>query len=600
MKDLEKKSQEIRNLLIDVVSRNGGHLGPNLGVVELTLALKEVFDFEKDIILFDVGHQSYVYKILTDRAEKIYSLRKRNGISPFMDPEESSYDAFISGHAGTALGAAAGFATAHPDKRVVVIVGDASISNGHSLEAMNYIGWKKLKNIVVIMNNNDMSIGKNIGFISKNYEKIKNNNKYINLYNEINILLNKIKGTSTDEKTEKSLEKSYEHLSILTNLGFRHFGVVDGHDFNELITVLNDIKKSEGPCFVTANTIKGKGYFLAEDNKEKFHGIAPFDKNTGETYSSAITNSKVVGNKLNEMAEVDRDIYALSAGMVSGTGLETFYKNFPDRMIDSGISEGFLVTFSAALAKANKKPFVCIYSTFLQRAVSQLIHDVSLQNLPVRFIVDRSGIVGEDGKTHSGIYDTSFFMSIKNFVLLFPATEKELIECLEIAKDYNEGPIAIRISKSNAYTLPEKYNSSYNVNIGKWNLIKQGEKILFITVGSMLKEVVEIDSELIKIGINATIVSATSIKPLDENMLNNLVNEYEKIFVIEENYKVNSLSSSVLEFLNDNFIQKQIYRIGLEETVIPHGNRQELLKEYGLSGDRLINRIGDFVNGGKN
>ena len=596
--ELTEKCKEIRKQLIEVVSKNGGHLGPNLGVVELTVCLNEVFDFKEDIVLFDVGHQAYVYKILTDREDKFHTIRKRGGLSPFLDPNESTYDHFISGHAGTALAAGVGFATANPDKKVIVIVGDASISNGHSLEALNYIGYKKLDNILVIVNDNDMSIGENVGFISKFLKKVVSSGKYQNFREDVKTFINRIKANrlkNTLERMERSLKGYVTPFYALESLGFRFFSISEGNNIEKLLPMLRKVKNLKGPIILLVKTEKGKGYCFAEENKEKFHGIAPFNIETGDTYKSSVSYSEIFGNKILDLAREDKEIYTLSAAMIKGTGLDKFSKEFPDRCIDTGIAEGFAVTFSAGLAKSQKKPYVCIYSTFIQRAISQLIHDVSIQNLPVRFIIDRSGVVGEDGKTHNGIYDLSFFLTIQNFTVLCPTTAKELEEALDLSKNFNSGPLVIRIPRDSVFNIED----DRPLEIGKWKEIKKGSKNLFIATGTMLKIILEINEELKNRGIDATIIGAASVKPLDENYLLNYIKEYDNIFVLEENYVKNSFATSILEFLNDNGINKLIHRIALDSAIIPHGKRDELLAEEKLKGESLIERIEEFVYGRK-
>ena len=596
--ELTEKCKGIRKQLIEVVSKNGGHLGPNLGVVELTVCLNEVFDFKEDIVLFDVGHQAYVYKILTDREDKFHTIRKRGGLSPFLDPNESTYDHFISGHAGTALAAGVGFATANPDKKVIVIVGDASVSNGHSLEALNYIGYKKLDNILVIVNDNDMSIGENVGFISKFLKKVVSSGKYQNFREDVKTFINRIKANrlkNTLERMERSLKGYVTPFYALESLGFRFFSISEGNNIEKLLPMLRKVKNLKGPIILLVKTEKGKGYCFAEENKEKFHGIAPFNIETGDTYKSSVSYSEIFGNKILDLAREDKEIYTLSAAMIKGTGLDKFSKEFPDRCIDTGIAEGFAVTFSAGLAKSQKKPYVCIYSTFIQRAISQLIHDVSIQNLPVRFIIDRSGVVGEDGKTHNGIYDLSFFLTIQNFTVLCPTTAKELEEALDLSKNFNSGPLVIRIPRDSVFNIED----DRPLEIGKWKEIKKGSKNLFIATGTMLKLILEINEELKNRGIDATIIGAASIKPLDENYLLNYIKEYDNIFVLEENYVKNSFATSILEFLNDNGINKLIHRIALDSAIIPHGKREELLAEEKLKGESLIERIEEFVYGRK-
>nr|WP_314530541.1 1-deoxy-D-xylulose-5-phosphate synthase [uncultured Fusobacterium sp.] len=594
IEQLTEKCQNIRENLIKVVSKNGGHLGPNLGIVELTVCLNEIFDFKKDIMLFDVGHQAYVYKILTDREDRFHTIRTKGGLSPFLDPEESHYDHFISGHAGTALPAAVGFATANPDKKVIVVVGDASVSNGHSLEALNYIGYKKLENIVVIINDNEMSIGENVGFISKFLKRVIISTTYQNFRSRVKKIINHIRAVRTKrvlEKLENSIKNLVTPYYAIENFGFKFFNIADGHDIKNTLSILKKVRDQQGPVLLLVKTEKGKGYCYAEENKEKFHGVGPFDIQTGDTLKKSLTYSEIFGNKILEIAKEDKNIYALSAAMIKGTGLDKFLKEVPNRCIDTGIAEGFTVTFAAGLAKSGKKPYVCIYSTFIQRAVSQLIHDVSVQNLPVRFIIDRAGVVGEDGKTHNGLYDLSFFLSIQNFTVLCPTTTKELEQALEISKTFDTGPLVIRIPKDEIFDL-EKDNK---LEIGKWKEIKKGKKNLFIATGTMLRRILEIDEELKQKGIGGTIVSAASVKPLDEIYLLNYIREYDNIFVLEENYIKNSFSTSILEFLNDKGIMKKIHRIALENAIISHGKRNEILEENGLKGNSLIERIEELV-----
>lgn len=597
VEELEKRAEEIRKILIETVSKNGGHLAPNLGVVELTLCLHKVFDFEKDKLLFDVGHQSYVHKILTGREERFSTLRQRNGIGPFMDPKESPYDPYISGHAGTALSAGAGIAMAAPDRKVVVVVGDASISNGHSLEALNNIG-SKLKNLIIILNDNEMSIGKNVGSLSRFFGKLMISEKYMNFRDDVKGIINKIRimnrVSNTLERMEFSVKNFFLPLSILESLGLKFFGVLDGHNIPELLETFNKIKDMEGPIFIHVKTQKGKGYVFAEKDQEKFHGIAPFDMETGSTISKVKTYSNIFGEEIVKLGEADEDIYVISAGMVKGTGLGEFFEKFPNRSVDVGIAEGHAVTFAGGLASMGKKPYVAIYSAFMQRGFSQLIHDISIQKLPVRFIIDRAGIVGEDGKTHNGLYDLSMFTTIPNFTVIAPTTSEELIEALELSKDFNS-PLVIRIPRENSFSL----ENDKKFEIGKWKEVKKGKENLFIAAGSMLKEILNIDGQLKERGIDGTIVSAASIKPFDEKYLLENLEKYDNIFVLEEAYEKNSFGSSIMEFINNKGINRLINKIAVSDGIIPHGKRGELLEEFGLKGENLIKRIEEKIDAGK-
>ena len=585
IKDLKELSDKLRTKIIDVVLKNGGHLASNLGIVELTVALRKVFDDKNTKILFDVGHQSYVYKILTDREDRFDTLRTFGGIGPFCDPKESPYDNFISGHAGSALSAGVGLAVGNPKDKIIVIVGDASIANGHSLEALN--NMVNIKNMVVILNDNEMSIGENVGGLSKFFSRMILSKAYMSIRKDVKNIIGKgnfgKKLSNTIKRAEHSVKNFFLPVSISENLGFKYFGVIDGHNLEDLISVLEKVKVEEGPIFVHIKTQKGKGYKPAEEEKEKFHGVSPLNpqkKGPQKIYSD------VVGESLVELGKVDKDIFAISAGMVKGTGLKEFFEKYPERSFDIGIAEGHGVTFAGGLAKSQKKPYFAVYSTFLQRGVGQLIHDISLQNLPVRFLIDRAGIVGEDGKTHNGLYDISLFITIPNFYLVAPTTEKELKEVLEISRDiYN--PMAIRYSKENVYNI----ENDKEFELGKWREIVKGEKNLFICTGSMLKEILSVRDLLEKKGIDGTIVSAASITPMDETYIKNEFEKYDNIFVLEEAYEVNGFGSKILNYLNDINMNRKVNKIGIEFGEIPHGKRGELMEKYGLRGQTLVDRI---------
>ena len=585
IKDLKELSDKLRTKIIDVVLKNGGHLASNLGIVELTVALRKVFDDKNTKILFDVGHQSYVYKILTDREDRFDTLRTFGGIGPFCDPKESPYDNFISGHAGSALSAGVGLAVGNPKDKIIVIVGDASIANGHSLEALN--NMVNIKNMVVILNDNEMSIGENVGGLSKFFSRMILSKAYMSIRKDVKNIIGKgnfgKKLSNTIKRAEHSVKNFFLPVSISENLGFKYFGVIDGHNLEDLISVLEKVKVEEGPIFVHIKTQKGKGYKPAEEEKEKFHGVSPLNpqkKGPQKIYSD------VVGESLVELGKVDKDIFAISAGMVKGTGLKEFFEKYPERSFDIGIAEGHGVTFAGGLAKSKKKPYFAVYSTFLQRGVGQLIHDISLQNLPVRFLIDRAGIVGEDGKTHNGLYDISLFITIPNFYLVAPTTEKELKEVLEISRDISN-PMAIRYSKENVYNIED----DKKFELGKWREIVKGEENLFICTGSMLKEILSVRDLLKEKGIDGTIVSAASITPMDETYIKNEFEKYDNIFVLEEAYEVNGFGSKILNYLNDINMNRKVNKIGIEFGEIPHGKRGELMEKYGLRGQTLVDRI---------
>lgn len=591
IESLKEKAESIRELLINTVSRTGGHLAPNLGIVELTIAIHEVFDSPKDKIIFDVGHQSYVHKILTGRESEFHTLRQRGGIAPFTDPKESEHDHFIAGHAGTAISAACGMAKAVPDSKIVVIIGDASIANGHSLEALNNMG-SDAKNIIVILNDNEMSIGKNVGALSNFLGKLMSSKSYKVLKKDIRSLINNgnlgKKLTKILERAENSVKQFLSPLSISELLGFKFFGTLDGHNLEELIEFLEKAKNEEGPCFIHVKTQKGKGYSFAEEDAEKFHGISPFDLETGKTGGSPQESySAIFGRKIVEMGEKDDEIVVISAAMVKGVGAGEFFEKFPERSKDVGIAEGHGVTYSAGIAISGMKPYFCVYSTFLQRGFSQLIHDVSLQDLSVRFMVDRAGIVGEDGKTHNGLYDIAMFTTIPNFMIFAPTTGKELEDILEATKDVERSGIMIRYPREVAYS----YDFDSKFEVGKWREARRGKRDLLIATGTMFSEIMKIESELLKIGMEPTIMSAASILPLDEKFINDNFKEYENIFVFEEAYKKNSFGALILDYANEKKIGKKINIIALETHSIPHGSRDGLMREFGLRGGSLVDRI---------
>ncbi|MGL5963810.1 MAG: 1-deoxy-D-xylulose-5-phosphate synthase [Fusobacteriaceae bacterium] len=588
---LEEKAEKIRELLIKTVSKTGGHLAPNLGIVELTLAIHEIFDFSKDKILFDVGHQSYVHKIITGREDRFSTLRQREGLAPFTDPNESPYDHFISGHAGTALSAACGIAKANPNSKVVVVIGDASIANGHSLEALNNMS-EDCKNIIVILNDNEMSIGKNVGALSKFLGKAMVSDTYKNLKKDIRFFINNgsigKKITGILERAEESIKYFLSPLSISEMIGFKFLGTLDGHNLSELTNYFTKAKAEEGPIFIHVKTQKGRGYAFAEQDAEKFHGVSPFNLETGkigtqleESYSS------IFGRKMVDMAKTDSEIILVSAAMIKGVGAGEFFQKYPERSKDIGMSEGHGVTYCAGLAIAGKNPYFAIYSTFMQRGFSQLIHDVSLQKISVKFIVDRAGIVGEDGKTHNGLYDISMFTKIPNFIVFAPTTGHELEEILEETKNINDKSVMIRYPKGASYN----YKFSEKFIIGKWREIKKGNSALIIATGSMFGEILDVEKRLEDIGVNATIVSAASIKPLDYKYITEEFKKYKDIFVLEEAYSKGSFGSEILEFLNKENIMKKIHIIALDNNAIPHGSRDILMKENGLRGDELIDRM---------
>ena len=595
---MKKQAEDIRKLLIKVVSKNGGHLASNLGVVELTLGIHEVFNSPKDKIIFDVGHQSYVHKILTDRKEKFETIRKKGGVGPFTDPMESEYDAFIGGHAGTALSAGCGIAKANPDSKVIIVIGDASICNGHSFEALNNMN-EDAKNIIVILNDNEMSIDKNVGAFSNFLNRIISSNAYKGLRREIRSIVNhgRIGGriTRTIERAEKSVRQFLAPLSISEMLGFKFFGMIDGHNIEQILDCLKKVKNEVGPCFVHVKTQKGKGYVFAEENCGKFHGISPFDVVTGEVIQKKKTYSSIVEKTIVELGEKDLTIHCISAGMTKSVGFGRFFEKFPNRSKDVGISEGHAITYCAGLAISNKNPYVGIYSTFIQRGFSQLIHDVGLQKLSVKFLIDRAGIVGEDGKTHNGLYDIALFLTVPNMMLFAPTTGFELKEILEATTNIKDKSIMIRYPREEIF----EYEFKDKFQIGKWREAIVGKDTLIIAAGSMFQEILRIKEELKEEGIEPTIVSSASLRPYDEEYIEENFKKYKNIFILEEGLSENGFINQIIKYCNKKNIFKKINGIGIEECLIPHGSRDELMREYGLRGEKLMEKIKVVINAHK-
>lgn len=599
---LVQEAKRIREVIIETVGKNGGHLGPNLGVVELTLALHEVFDSPNDKILFDVGHQSYVHKLLTGREEKFHTLRKRHGISPFTDPKESEHDHFISGHAGSGMSAASGIAAAIPkDKKVIVVVGDASIANGHSLEALNNID-KGFENLIIILNDNEMSIGPNVGSLSSYLSRVMGSKLYLGLKNDVEGIIRRGKiGNRVADimgRVEHGVKTIVAPGNISELLGFKYIGPINGHNIEALLSTLETVKNLKGPVLYHVKTKKGCGFELAENNPEKFHGLGPFDPKTGDAPSNGKKSySQVFGDKLVDLGKEDKGITALCCGMVKGTGLSDFFAENKSRSYDMGISEGHTVTFAGGLASQGKKPYVAIYSTFLQRAYGQMIHDISLQSLPIRFILDRSGIVGADGKTHQGIYDTPYLLTIPRVDIFAPTSRKELEEILEFSKKDITFPMAVKIARDSAW----EYDTP-KFEYGRWHYLDKkvgkGKKILILAVGTMVREIKEIQGKLEKEGIDIDIVGISNIRPLDKKFIETQFPDYETIITVEEGQLRGGFGSYLLEETPRNQKEK-INRLGIEKDFVSHGERDELLKELGLRGESLILNIKRCIDGNK-
>lgn len=608
--ELEHLCVEIRRYIIEIISSRGGHLASSLGCVEITLALHYVFDMPRDKILWDVGHQSYTHKIITGRREQFKEIRTRNGISGFPSIAESEYDTFGVGHASTAISAALGLAAARDirgeDHFVVSVVGDGALTGGMSFEGINQAGHLKKERFIIVLNDNEMSISKNVGALSRYLTKITTQKLYLQLEADVWELLGKIPSVGGKAKTlARRIKESIKNLVVpnilFEELGFRYFGPLDGHNVSELIETFAQLKKVPGPVLVHIVTKKGKGYSFAEKDAERFHGIGSFYKTTGNkrTNSEGPTYSRIFGDKMIELAERDDSLIAITAAMKEGTGLSGFGERFPDRFYDVGIAEQHAVTFSAGLARAGMKPFVAIYSTFLQRSYDQIIHDVALQKLPVRFILDRAGLVGEDGPTHHGAFDLSYLRIVPGMVIMTPADGGELERMLETALEYDEGPIALRFPRG-AVPKESLVSETGSIEVGKGTLLRSGGEAALIAVGSMVATALEAAKLLAVKGIEVSVMNARFVKPIDRNLVFSVASEDIPVVTLEENALNGGFGDAVKELFEDEGLPNRIVRIGLPDEFIPHGKRAELLAEAGLEAERVAERIVGILEGRSN
>jgi len=612
LKELYQLAQELREYILDVVSKNGGHLAPNLGAVELTLALHYVFDSPKDKLIWDVGHQAYAHKIITGRREAFKNLRKLNGISGFLKRSESEHDVFGAGHASTALSAALGFAVARDLKgenyKVVAIVGDGALTGGMALEALNNIGHLK-KDLIIVLNDNEMSIAENVGAISNYLSKIVTSPKYYKAKEELWEFLEKIPSHFLSKRLRELAKKIKENLKsfavptiLFEELGIEYVGPLNGHDLEQLIETFSRIKKVKtGPILIHVLTRKGKGYKPAEENPEFFHGLGPFDKETGKPLKTSDKPSytSIFRKAIVDLAEKDDKVIAITAAMPLGTGLDLFRERFPNRFFDVGIAEQHAITFAAGLALNGLKPFACIYSTFLQRALDQLIHDVGIQKIPVRIVMDRGGIVGEDGATHNGVFDYAYLRIIPNFVVMAPKDEDELVDMLYTMLHYEEGPITVRYPRGSVVGVPMK-ESPEKIPIGTWEKLwgKDFKDIVIIATGSMVYPALFVAKRLESEGIQTTVINGRFIKPLDSQMLREIIESSPKaIITVEEGNLPGGFGSAVNEQIIHISRGKKfnIHNIGLPDTFIEQGAREEILKLYLLDEEGIYNQIKAYL-----
>ena len=594
--ELQELAEDIRNLIISVVSKTGGHLASNLGVTELTIALHYVFNSPVDKIVWDVGHQSYVHKLLTGRKDRFSTLRQFGGLSGFPKRAESKYDAFDTGHSGTSISAALGMAIARDlkkeDFKVIAVTGDASLSNGMSLEAINNAGHLK-KDLVVILNDNEMSIAPNVGAISAHLNRIITGEFYNKTKERAKNFISKreifgLPVMRIAKVIEEGLKGIISHGIMFEELGFKYVGPIDGHDLKQLIETFQSIKRFKEPVMVHVVTKKGKGYKHAEDNPSSFHGTPAFEIESGEVNSKKVmTFTGVFSRTILKIAAKDKKVVAITAAMPSGTGLDKFQERYPARFFDVGIAEEHAVTFAGGLAAGGLKPVVAIYSTFLQRAYDSIIHDIAMPAYPVVFAIDRSGIVGDDGETHQGVFDISFLSHVPNFVIMSPADEAEFKEMLELAFKLKR-PVALRYPRGE---VTASRIGGGKVIYNRSAVVRNGKHTCILSVGTMLVEAIKAADELKKEGIETGIVNARFIKPLDTVMLKTLARKYKKIVIVEENLSAGGFGSLVLDYYDKNSIKIELVRLGLPDKFIEHGSRKILLEKYGISKESIIKAV---------
>ena len=605
---LKYLSNEIREFLIKSISKTGGHLASNLGVVELTIALNYCFDFSIDKILWDVGHQAYTHKILTGRRELFDTLRKKDGLSGFPKTEESIYDHFNTGHSSTSISAGLGFAEArdllNKDYNVVSVIGDGAMTGGLVYEAMNNAGANN-KKLLIVLNDNQMSISENVGSMSGHLSSLRSAPEYIEAKLDVRKFLEKF--DIVGDKLNKILEKAKEGVkyAILPNimfeqLGIKYIGPIDGHNIDGLVKAINNVKNIDKPVLLHVITKKGLGYSPAENEPYNYHGVSPFDLETGKTLSSKTTEtfSDVFGKFMVREASKNKNIVAVTASMPSGTGLTFFKKLYPERLFDVGIAEEHAIIFSGGLAMSGFKPVFAVYSTFLQRGYDQIIHDICIQNLNVVFAIDRAGVVGDDGETHQGIFDISYLSHIPNLTLLAPKNKTELEKMLDYAINKHIGPIAIRYPKAN---INELYSENEEeICYAKSEIIHNKGNIAIISVGAIIVNVKEAYEKLINEGYEISLINARFISPIDTNLIENIKNNFEYIFTVEDNILKGGFGQNLVgELIKNEIFDKKIYNLAYPNEYIEHASIKEIHQKYNLDANGIYNIIKSKI-GNKN
>lgn len=593
--ELKELAKELRQIIIERVAINGGHLASNLGTVDLTIALHYVFNSPKDKIIWDVGHQSYSHKILTGRAEAFSTIRQYGGISGFPKIDESPHDAFGTGHSSTSISSALGIIEARDQKKedfkVIAVIGDGALTAGLAFEGLNHAGHLQ-KDLIVVLNDNEMSISPNVGALSAYLNRIMTGDLYTKFKKETKLFLGRIPKVGEPflkiaQRAEDTVKGFFVPGMLFEELGFEYVGPIDGHKIESLIETFERFKDFPAPVLIHAITKKGKGYSPAEKSPWIFHGVGPFDIETGSQISSANpTYSEIFGSYLVKLAREDSRIVAITAAMTEGTGLSEFAKTFPSRFYDVGIAESHAVTFAAGLASQGLKPVVAIYSTFLQRAYDEIVHDVCLQNLPVVFAIDRAGIVGEDGPTHNGAFDISYLRHIPNIVIMAPKDENELGRMLKTAISH-DGPVAIRYPRGAVSKIPTDMELK-KLTIGESEILKDGRDILIIAIGSAVQPAKHASELLNEMGISACVINARFAKPIDASLIGNLAKEIKCVLTVEENVVQGGFGSAVLEHLSEMDIDGlKIKMLGLPDKFIEHGPQNLLRKMLGLDAEKI-------------
>ncbi len=606
IRQLEEIAHQIREKHLETIAASGGHLGPGLGVVELTLALYQTLDLDRDKVVWDVGHQAYPHKLITGRYHDFHTLRQKDGVAGYLKRSENRFDHFGAGHASTSISAALGMAIARDlagdDYKSVAIIGDGSLTGGMALEAINHAGHLPNTRLMVVLNDNEMSISPNVGAISRYLNKVRLSDPMQFLSTNIEEQLRHLPffGDSLTPDMER-LKESMKRLTVpkvgavIEELGFKYFGPVDGHNLEELIDTFNQAHKMHGPVLVHVSTTKGKGYAIAEKDQVGYHAQSPFDLKTGKAYPknkpTPPSYSKVFAHTLTTLATNNPKIVGITAAMATGTGLDKLQQKLPKQYIDVGIAEQHAVTLAAGLACEGVRPVVAIYSTFLQRAYDQVIHDVCIQKLPVFFCIDRAGIVGADGPTHQGMYDIAYLRCLPNLVIMAPKDEAELQQMLVTGVDYTDGPIAMRYPRGNGVGVPLMEDGWEPLEIGKGEILRQGDDLLLLGYGSMVQTALQVAELLGEHGIGVTVINARFVKPLDTELIAPLARQIGKVATIEEGCLIGGFGAAVLEALQDHDVHVPVKRFGVPDILVDHATPDQSKTDLGLTGSQIAEQL---------